>query len=275
MIKSLLIQLLKQLKEMKGHYGDLETKFKNEIEANQTLIIKLQDEISYLEKHARADEDNDRGTYEQKVTGYEQLLSEVQLDINEKDKELSHYKRRIASLEKRLKLGATSPLQEKPILEESSAYQKPEVHALSFLDFATVFNDKRCMVRGDLIITNVGTKPLETPYICFRYNPGDAAQIKGRIKTWETVEPQSVNADQWEWVFLDNKWAKEARDRGEIWIYPTKQATIQPGEHVVLNDWQIPIERKYYDQLSVEAFVFFEEGRFRVKGRNQIIINFK
>jgi hypothetical protein len=265
---------MKQLNEMKALYNDLENRYKVETESNQQLIQELQDEITSLRKHVRSDQDKGPGDYDQKIKSYERLLEEVQLEINEKDKELSHYKKRISVLEKRFKLGASMPLAEKPDLKEILVHQKSEYQAIAYLDFAIVFREKRCMVRGDIIIENTGLNHLGTPYICFRYTPGDAALIKGRIKTWETVESEAMNKDQWEWVFLDNDWAKEARERGEIWLYPTTPITITPGESIALNDWQIPIERKYYDHITVEVFVFFEESNYRVKGANQIVVNF-
>lgn len=263
-------ETLAQLKETQGQYEELQRKYTS----NQEMIKDLQEEMADLKKHVKKDQAQGPGDYDQKLKSYERLLADVELEINERDKELTLYKKRISVLEKRLKLGASMPLAKKPDLEEIPASPKADYQAFPYLDFAVVFREKSCLIRGDLIIENIGTKVLGTPNICFRYTPGDAAQIKGRIKTWESVESESVNSDKWQWVFLDNDWAKEARERGELWIYPTTPITIQPGERLAFNDWQIPIERKYYDQLTVEVFVFFEESNYRVKGANQIVINF-
>ncbi|MGV3467353.1 MAG: hypothetical protein ACO1OT_18940 [Heyndrickxia sp.] len=266
------LDTLAQYNQLKSLYDDLKDQYDKEARANQQLVNNLQEELKILEKRVRTDEDINHINNNEKVKSYERLLAEVQTEINEKDRELAHYKRRISILEKRLKLGAGSPLEEKPDLDELSM-KKADHQAIAFFDYAIVYREDRCIIRGNLVIENTGLKTLDTPYICFRFSPGDAAEIKGRIKTWENVDSDPT-PDHWEWVFLDNDWAREAKDRGEIWVYPTASIAVQPGERVILNDWQIPIQRKYFEHLTIEVFVYFEKNNYRIKGANQIVLNF-
>ena len=256
-----------QFDQIKALYETLKEDYAKETANNQQLTEEL------LQYKNRFGTDADRNALDEKVKGFERLLNDMQREINEKDRELNHYRKRVTILEKRLKLHAATSLNEPPSVE-AETMRRSDVEAIAYMDYALIDREPRAMVRGNLTIENKGSKALSTPYICFRFNPGDAAILKGRIKTWETVETEINDRDHWEWVYLDNDWAKEAKERGELWIAPTAPFAILPGERVELNDWQIPIERRFYEHLTVEVFVFFEKNDYRIKGVNKIALNF-
>ena len=262
-----------KLKAIQKDYEELKQRYDQEKKTYQQLELDLQKEITQLKRNQRSDHDVNGELYEKKIKGYERLLAEIQTEIVEKDREIDIYKKRIMIMEKRLKQQGNMDIKQQPDLNNDPQIQVKDERALAYLDYAMILSEKRSVIRGELIVENVGAKPLGTPYICFRFTPGDAAVIKGRILSWATMDSESIQ-ENWQWVFLDNEWAEEAKERGELWVYPTQPITIAPSDRVILSDLQIPIERKYYDQLSVEIFIYFPNSEYRVKAVNQILVNF-
>ncbi|GGE51401.1 hypothetical protein GCM10011391_32730 [Pullulanibacillus camelliae] len=262
------------INQLKQKYDDLEQRYEKDIQAHQQLEQELQSEIDRLNKQHKRSYEYELSDYNQKIQSYEKLLAEVQNDLNEKEKEIDIYKRRLSVMDKRLKSQGETRLNEEPVLEADSQTEHEAQRVLSFMDYALIVHEKRCMIRGELIIENVGQKGLGVPYICFRFTPGDAATIKGKIMSWESPESESIDQEKWQWAFLDTEWAEEAKERGEIWIYPTQAIKLNAGNNLIISDLQIPIETKYYQQIGVEVFVYFPEENYRSKAVNQILINF-
>ncbi|WKB35028.1 hypothetical protein QS257_14920 [Terrilactibacillus sp. S3-3] len=48
---------------------------------------------------------------------------------------------------------------------------------------------------------------------------------------------------------------------------------IEPGHSLAVDDFQVQLEHIYYDHVSIECFVFFQDNDYKVKSANQILIN--
>lgn len=271
--KTLYKKSQEELKALNEAYDQLKQKYDQEKKENQGQSEEMETKIKTLSKNQRTDHDVDNDTYQQRIKGFERLLSEVQQEINDRETEIAVYKRRLSSLEKRLKTSGEPQLQSKPDLGKVNKIQKPSLKAISYSDYALILDEKRYLIRGDFIIENVGEEPLNSPMLCFRFNPGDTAELKGRIYNINDALSNQAEQQQVKWVFLDNDWAEEAKERGEIWVHPLSKVMIDPGESLTMNDFQIPIESKYVNHLSIEMFVYFQDIDYRIKSANQIIIN--
>ncbi|MBM7644052.1 gas vesicle protein [Scopulibacillus daqui] len=261
-----------KLDEIKKSYEQLQEKYQQEVQEYEQKLTALEKEAEQLRKNQKDDGAIDYETYQQRVRSYEQLLSEVQEEINEKDRELAVYKKRLNIFEKRLKAGGELQVSIKPDLNKKDTAEKPHIKVIPYIDYAIIIDKNRCMIRGDLIIENVGEQTLGTPMVCFRFYPGDAALIKGRIMNAQDLEYKEPD-QQLQWVFLESDWAEEAKERGEIWIHPLSSVKTKANELLTLSDFQIPIEMKYYDHVSVEVFVYFQDSDYKAKSVNQILIN--
>ncbi|MFD2617078.1 hypothetical protein [Terrilactibacillus laevilacticus] len=229
-------------------------------------------QIDELQKNQKTEDDRLQDDLYHRIEGYEALLVEVQEEMNAKEKEIDRYKRRIAIMEKRLKANGDSVVKERPPeIIETSKHSK--VRAMVYTDYAIIFSEKKTIIRGDLIIENIGLESLNNPITCFRFYPGDAAVLKGHINHASDMDVNDLDQDQVQWVFLENEWSDEARERGEIWIHPLKPLPLAPGETLKVSDFQIPIENEYNDHVSIECFVFFQDNNYKVKSANQILIN--
>jgi len=265
------------LNQLKKKYENLERRYEHDSQTHQKLEQELQElrnERDRLDKQRERSYEYELSEAVQKIQGYEKLLADVQKDLNEKEEEISIYKRRLSMMDKRLKVQGETRLNEEPELDSESITVNDVQRVLAFIDYALVVHEKRCMIRGELIIENIGQTDLGSPFICFRFTPGDAATIKGKIMSWENPKSEAIEQDKWQWAFLDTEWAEEAQERGEIWIHPTQPLKLAAEGHIIISDLQIPIETKYYEQIGIEIFVYFPEENYRSKAVNQILINF-
>ncbi|MTT30592.1 hypothetical protein GMB86_01000 [Terrilactibacillus sp. BCM23-1] len=259
---------------------DLQNKYQTLLNSYNTLkeqYAKDHDEqmkrIDELQKNQKTEDDRQQEDLYHRIEGYEALLAEVQEEMNAKEKEIDIYKRRMAILEKRLKANGDRIIKERP-QEITSTPKQSKVRAMVYTDYAIIFGEKKTIIRGDLIIENIGLESLSNPIICFRFYPGDAALLKGHISDANDIDVNGLDQeDEVRWVFLENEWSEEARERGEIWIHPLKPLSLASNETLKVSDFQIPIENEYNDHVSIECFVFFQDNHYKVKSANQILIN--
>jgi hypothetical protein len=214
---------------------------------------------------------------EKRMNGYEELLTSIQEELNEKDQQIDLYQQRIKSMEKRLNINRAS----EPVLEEEQSDEKEgdgrtkvEINAIGYFDYSVIFTpEKTGFVRGSFYIENTGSKVLENPYICFRFQPVEAAAIKGKIISLIS-SPTQEEMTQSKWMYMDNEWAEKAKERGEIWICPIKETNLACGERMSLSDFQVPIKSKIDQNITIEAFVYCHKQNYRAKAVNNITINF-
>lgn len=254
-----------KIDKLNDAYQALEEAYKNEKKQNELTRDRHQSQSADKQYTSN---DLDKET----INHYEQLLSEVQKDINDKEEQINVYQKRITALEKRLKMSSELSVKTQSAFSSNGEQTSKAYRTLGYFDYAIVMDQDKCIIRGDYTLENVGENTIETPYICFRFYPADAAHLKG--KTIVSHESELTSDSLKNWVLLDNDWANEARERGELWLHPISSFQLSPGEKAVINDFQIPVNTKLCDHITVETFIYSQSDNFRSKGLNQIIVNF-
>lgn len=257
-----------RLGSLKNDYHDLLQKYQEAQEHHAEFEKRIAD----LEKTQRSDSDISIETYRYRVKGYEQLLSEVQGQLNDKEKRIAVYERRLAILEKRLK-SEREKVREPSMEGVEGETGQPEYRATALLDYTWILDERKSLVRGQVLIENTGTASLESPVLCFRFHPEDAANLKGRVYREEDPLAEDDAGGQVRWVIMDSDGSDGERKDGDIWIRPSDQLIVGPGKIITFNDFQIPFDYQYANTLHVECFVFFNEGTYKIKCANQILIN--
>ncbi|WP_332237521.1 hypothetical protein [Sporolactobacillus sp. KGMB 08714] len=263
------------LQEAEGRLASLKNDYRDLLQKHQEAQ-KQHDEsekrIADLEKNQRSDSDMSIETYRYRVKGYEQLLSEVQEQLNDKEKRIALYERRLAILEKRLKSEREKP-KEPEGQDVERAEGRFEHRATALLDYTWVLDERKSLVRGQVLIENTGTASLESPVLCFSFQPEDAADLKGRVYREEDPLTDDDAGGRIRWLIMDGDGTGGEEREGEIWIRPSDHLTIAPGETIAFNDFQIPFDYQYSETLHVDCFVFFSGGAYKIKSANQILIN--
>lgn len=254
-----------KIQGLQESYRTLEKEYRQQQQQQQMIEQQYKDQIAELRSQMTTGSLNN--TTQQH---YEHLLSQVQIELNDKEQQIEIYKKRLTSLEKRLKSSGQLSMTTQPTTDDHESDK--EMRIIAYFDYALIVNKEKSVIRGDYTIENIGNKAIHTPYICFRFYPADAAHIKGR--TIASHDTQTHDDSMVQWQFLENEWANEAKERGEIWIHPVAEFQLNPDEKVLINDFQIPIDTKICDHVTIESFVYSETDHYRVKSMNNIIANF-
>ncbi|MFC7371836.1 hypothetical protein ACFQPF_09110 [Fictibacillus iocasae] len=246
------------------------------VETKEKELTHLKAEMEELEYKLKRSENVE---LEKRISGYEELLSKIQLELNEKDQQIDLYQQRIKSMEKRLNINRML----EPVLagedaagaaHETSAKEKEEVRCTSYFDYSVIFTEeKNGFIRGSIHMENTGLQPITNPHICFRFLPAEAAAMKGKILSLLS-NPSAEEIGQSQWMYMDNEWAASAKDRGELWICPLKETVLAPGGQLSLNDFQIPFKKQIDNNITVEAFLYFHKQNYKTKAVNHIAVNF-
>jgi hypothetical protein len=243
------------------------------IDEKEKELVQLRAQAEELTKKLKRYQDHEM---EKRINGYEELLKGIQIELNDKDQQIDLYQQRIKSMEKRLNINrSTEPVfQDTEVEERSVPRNQEEKNCMSYFDYSVIFTKQKTgFVRGSFHLENTGTLSLDNPYICFRFQPAEAAALKGKIISL-IASPSQDEMAQSIWMYMDNEWAAQAKDRGEIWICPLRETKLKSGEKLSLDDFQIPIKSRIDENITVEAFVYFHKQNFRAKAVNHIAINF-
>ena len=251
--------LTKRLEEESVQYNKRETELLSEVEELKQIPVKEQIDPSFSEK----------------IEAYERLLTDIQVTINEKEREVIIYKARLDLLERRIKQqSAFADLDNIEVVSDRAPSHTHDLLAISYIEHAIILSAEDCLIRGECVIENVGTQILDTPLICLRINPLDVVHIKGKIQTGQMDEDTLVEGMELTWSLIQNDWAKEAREREELWITPNRPINLEPGEVLRVPDIQLSINRKYCERVTIEGFIYFKKSEYKIKMVNPIIINF-
>lgn len=269
-----------------GEIEEIQDRFerlKNDYEAlkekgSADEIAKLTEELQEKTREAEAlrekAEDGEKAKDNNRIKQFEQLLSEVQTELNDKEQQLEKYKSRVKSLEKRLSSQNTTPVQK--VYSEVDESKKTDKKGIAYFDYSIILDQqKETIIRGNFHIENVGRMRLSTPYVCFRFYPLDASTLKGKIISLEQAERSGDGgSDDAKWVYVDDDWGEKAKERGEIWTRPYGEIQLLPDDKTVLPDFQIPVKKHFDEKVIVEGFVYFQDERYKLKASNQILITF-
>ncbi|MFD1357339.1 hypothetical protein ACFQ4X_05445 [Fictibacillus halophilus] len=244
------------------------------IEEKEREIDHLRKQVEDLSKKLNRMEEHE---LEKRMKGYEELLSSIQQELNDKDQQIDLYQQRVKSMEKRININRSA----EPVFEETEREaettvprNKNELNCMCYFDYSVIFTkDRKGFVRGSFYLENTGTETLENPYVCFRFQPAESSAIKGKIISL-IASPTQDEMLQSIWMYMDNDWAEKAKERGEIWICPLRETKFKSGDRLSLDDFQIPIKSKIDENITVEAFVYFHKQKYRAKAVNHIAINF-
>lgn len=232
-------------------------------------LEKLQKEnyllLKKLDGLANENGDNNE-TVNQKIQDYERLLSEIQKEINAKEKEIDYYRSKVKSLEKQSRIYTSTNQMHthKPLPTAKST--------LCYFDYAIVKkSDQEFIFIGDFHIHNLSSEPIVNPKVCFRFSPPQLAALKGQIFTFEQAAFGQQISPQW--MFVDSEWSDQAKERGEIWIVSTEPMSIKQGESAIIQRFQIPVSFQYSETLTIEGFVYADSDQ-KMKSSNNIIFTY-
>lgn len=269
-----------QVSALKGKLSSMEESDKERIHLKKELE-QLQEDIErktkenvakIVEIEKRSAVQESTKSYLNKIKGYETLLAEMQIDINEKDKLINHLQGKIKNLEKRAKF-LTKPNE---VDGDTESTDVDESYAVAYFNTSVILNGENSfIIRGSLQIENCGTRKLHNPIICFRFNPPNVAVLKGKIFPIDEAETRSKsNSEQTQWVFTEHDWLEKAKESGEIWVAPLHPVTLLPGEQIGFDSFQIPIKSEFKESINIEGFVYFQQDNYRIKVSNQIAVSY-
>ncbi len=242
---------------------DLE-KAQKEIGVKQKTSNDLKVKLEALEKKYQG------AVSEGRIKNYEQLLTTMQNDINEKEVQIQQFKTKVKDYERRMKYRTEG----NEVNNTQSTETIEKLKSLAYFNYSIIVQDKKSfIVRGDLQIANSGSMTLKNPVVCFRFRPAETAIIKGQILTVEQAETRGATSGT-QWTFMDSDWMSKARDRGEIWVSPLGDVSIQPGGQIGIDNFQIPFKSEIHEPFVVEGFIYFYEQDYKIKTSNQIAISY-
>lgn len=136
---------------------------------------------------------------------------------------------------------------------------------------------KEIIVVGNYIVKNLGTKKINSPFICIKVDPHTSGSLSGKIKQKATnfgdkILDESVSQ---QWGYIYDNWKEKVRLEGEYWLKPLYTTELNPEEQLVFSNFTLAIQKPQNgNSVTIDGFVYSQEERDGSASLNQITLNF-
>jgi len=159
---------------------------------------------------------------------------------------------------------------------------KPDANAEIFFNYTLIpprFSDNHSefLINATLFIKNTGTVELINPIICIKVPQQQNIQLQGQILPPKMVQSLAIlgTGGKKGWKYVYDDWREKIKLNGEYWITPIQELHIPPGESATLSDFKFVInEAKENSSCIIQAFVYFNESKYKYSSNNFISISF-
>ncbi|WP_031409559.1 hypothetical protein [Geobacillus vulcani] len=129
-------------------------------------------------------------------------------------------------------------------------------------------------VAANFIIRNMGSNPLDHPFICLRVTPKErialSAKLGDGIQYDQRINPLVMES----WNYMSEQAEQMGEEKGEFWLKPVRVSRIEPGQSLSFSNFQFQFEMGE-EQMTykMEGFFFCQQFPQGVRALNHIIIH--
>ncbi|ABO66920.1 hypothetical protein [Geobacillus thermodenitrificans] len=132
----------------------------------------------------------------------------------------------------------------------------------------------KATVAANFVIRNMGSIPLDNPFICLRVTPKERIALSAKLGD-EIQYDQRINPLVMEpWNYMSEQAEQMVEEKGEFWLKPVRVSRIEPGQTLSFSNFQFHLEmgeeRMTY---KMEGFFFCRQFQEGVRALNHIIIH--
>ncbi|MGD6804706.1 hypothetical protein ACQCVK_12045 [Rossellomorea vietnamensis] len=146
--------------------------------------------------------------------------------------------------------------------------EKKTSHKTKFISYFTYSinlsqdNTKENLLIGTYQISNFGTRPLNSPYICVKLSDGSPFAFSGKYVKNKSVIKRTIPG-AWELI-------KEGEKNNEYWLKPLETQVLQPGESLSFSNFQLRWHEEEDYSGGLSGFFYCDENKEGTPSLNQI-----
>ncbi|MCH1626252.1 hypothetical protein [Fredinandcohnia quinoae] len=257
-----------QLQQKIIHYHSEIISYQNKIKKMEHEFEKEKIRNKYLQEKLHEVQHTNLESYEKEIAALQAKLLSYEVALEEE-------KSRIQILEAKL-IQPIQNVESIKIVKAEPVLRMQSLFNYSFIN-TQIEDDEESFISilGDFIIENLGTVPLHSPIICIRIVPINAGHLSGKIAINQSISgSQFEDSLQEEWQFVHENWKEKVKGKGEYWIKPVKQVTLNPSERIIFSNFELNLKR-IVEQGSIiaEGFAYCSEIPNGIPALNKIILN--
>ncbi|ALA71776.1 hypothetical protein GT50_17670 [Geobacillus stearothermophilus 10] len=130
------------------------------------------------------------------------------------------------------------------------------------------------IIAGNFVIRNMGSSPLENPYICLRVSPKEhmvlSAKLGDDIQYDRRLNPLVMEP----WRYMNKEAENMVEEKGEFWLKPVHVSRIEPGQHLSFSNFQFQVSmNEAPSTYKVNGFFFCQQLPNGVRSLNHIVVH--
>ncbi|OKO93526.1 hypothetical protein RA955_11430 [Geobacillus proteiniphilus] len=129
-------------------------------------------------------------------------------------------------------------------------------------------------VAANFTIRNMGSVPLDNPFICLRVTPKEhialSAKLGDGIQYDQRINPLVMEP----WNYMTAQAEQMAEEKGEFWLKPVRVSKIEPGQNLSFSNFQFQIDMgEQPTTYKMEGFFFCQQFPDGMRALNNIVIH--
>ncbi|TCK04343.1 UNVERIFIED_ORG: hypothetical protein BDK47_10819 [Anoxybacillus amylolyticus] len=133
---------------------------------------------------------------------------------------------------------------------------------------------QKAIIVGNFIVRNMGSSPLEHPYICLRVSPKEhmvlSAKLGDDIQYDRRLNPLVMES----WQYMNEEAENMVEEKGEFWLKPIHVLRIESGQNLSFSNFQFRVSmNEAPTTYKVDGFFFCQQLPNGVRALNHIVVH--
>lgn len=133
---------------------------------------------------------------------------------------------------------------------------------------------QKASIVGNFIVRNMGSSPLEHPYICLRVSPKEhmalSAKLGDDIQYDRRLNPLVMES----WQYMNEEAENMVEEKGEFWLKPIHAPRIESGQNLSFSNFQFQVSmNEAPTTYKVDGFFFCQQLPNGVRALNHIVVH--
>ncbi|WP_457786404.1 hypothetical protein [Geobacillus sp. Geo 8.1] len=160
-------------------------------------------------------------------------------------------------------------------------HMEEDVQAIAYFTYSlllprTAGAGQKGTVVGNFVIRNIGSVPLENPFICLKIIPKEQAVLSAKLGEDVQYDHRLNPLIMESWTYMMEQGEQIVEEKGEFWLKPIRVSRIEPKQRLAFSNFQFTFAAREHPtsyKVKVEGFFFCQQLPNGIRSLNNIVIH--
>ncbi|WP_160157579.1 hypothetical protein [Geobacillus sp. TFV-3] len=182
--------------------------------------------------------------------------------------------KKIQAIEKELRVVKQAVAEMKRLPQQVSS---DEICVICYFTYSLLLpktGGQKGIIAGNFVIRNMGSFPLEQPYICLRVSPKERMALSAKLGDGIQYDRRLNPLVMESWQYMNEEAENIVEEKGEFWLKPIHVSRIESGQNLSFSNFQLQFSmNEAPTTYKVDGFFFCQQLPNGVRALNHIAVH--